>query len=160
MRLTLASDDFKHDAAIPARHTCDGANLSPSLSWSNLPAGTRSLALVVDDPDAPDPAAPTIRRVHWILYNIPPQTSHLVAGIRESGLPPGAQAGLNDWKNTRYGGPCPPVGRHRYFHTLYALDTVLPDLRHPTRTQLERAMQGHVLEQASLVGTYERGRRH
>lgn len=160
MRLTLVSDDFKHDAAIPARHTCDGANLSPSLSWSNMPAGTRSLSLVVDDPDAPDPAAPTVRWVHWILYNIPPQTSHLAAGIRESGLPPGTEAGLNDWKNTRYGGPCPPVGRHRYFHTLYALDTVLPELRHATRSQLERAMQGHVLEQASLVGTYERGQGH
>lgn len=159
MALTLLSDDFQHDAGIPARHTCDGDNMSPSLSWSNAPPGTRSFALIVDDPDAPDPAAPTVRWVHWVLYNIPPDTSHLAAGIRESALPPGTEAGLNDWKNTRYGGPCPPVGRHRYVHTLYALDTALPDLHHPTRSHLERAMQGHVLEQTVLVGTYQRGRR-
>jgi Raf kinase inhibitor-like YbhB/YbcL family protein len=158
MSLTLVSGDFRPGAGIPEIHTCDGANLSPSLSWSDVPPGTRSLALVVDDPDAPDPAAPTIRWVHWVLYNIPPQASQLATGIRESALQPGTEAGLNDWKNTHYGGPCPPTGRHRYIHTLYALDTVLPDLRHPTRLQLERAMQGHVLEQVSLVGTYQRGR--
>lgn len=158
MALTLLSDDFQHDAGIPARHTCDGDNMSPSLSWSNAPPGTRSFALIIDDPDAPDPAAPTVRWVHWVLYNIPPDASHLAAGIRESALPPGTEAGLNDWKNTRYGGPCPPIGRHRYVHTLYALDTALPDLHHPTRSHLERAMQGHVLEQTVLVGTYQRGR--
>ena len=94
--------------------------------------------------------------VHWVLYNIPPQTTGLPEAISPAALPPGTLQGLNDWKRTGYGGPCPPIGRHRYFHKLYALDTVLPDLGTPTKAQVEAAMQGHVLAQAELVGTYQR----
>ena len=156
MSLSLTSSDFSAGGTIPTQHTCDGADRSPSLSWSGVPAGTRSLALVVEDPDAPDPAAPRMTWVHWVLYNIPPEISELAAGIREPALPGGTRAGLNDWRKTDYGGPCPPIGRHRYFHKLYALDVVLPDLGHPTKKQLEQAMHGHVLEQGELVGTYGR----
>lgn len=155
--LNLSSADFPPGGSIPARHTCDGADLSPSLSWSGIPPDTQSLVLIVDDPDAPDPAAPKQTWVHWVLYNIPPHVDHLPPGIREAELPAGVRTGLNDWKNTRYGGPCPPVGRHRYVHKLYALDTVLPDLGHPTKTALEKAMHGHVRAQAELIGTYRRG---
>jgi Raf kinase inhibitor-like YbhB/YbcL family protein len=118
-----------------------------------VPAGTRSLALIVDDPDAPDPAAPRMTWVHWVLYNLPPDLTGLPEG---AALPPGARAGTNDFRRTRYGGPCPPIGRHRYFFKLYALDTVLPDLGAVTKSGLEQAMQGHVLAQAVLMGTYQR----
>jgi len=156
MSLSLTSADFDAGASIPAIHTCDGSSLSPSLSWSGMPPDTKSLVLIVDDPDAPDPAAPKMTWVHWVLYNIPPQANSFPAGVRESELPAGTRTGLNDWKNTGYGAPCPPVGRHRYFHKLYALDTVLPDLGHPTKIRLEKAMQNHVLASSELVGTYER----
>jgi Raf kinase inhibitor-like YbhB/YbcL family protein len=156
MSLSLTSSDFSAGGGIPAQHTCDGADRSPSLSWSGAPAGTKSLALVVDDPDAPDPAAPKMTWVHWVLYNIPPETAELAGGVGGSTLPRGTRPGLNDWKNTAYGGPCPPIGRHRYVHKLYALDVVLPDLGQPTKKLLEQAMQGHVLEQCELVGTYQR----
>jgi Raf kinase inhibitor-like YbhB/YbcL family protein len=156
MGLSLTSSSFTAGGSIPAQHTCDGPDRSPPLSWSGVPAGTKSLALIVDDPDAPDPAAPKMTWVHWVLYNIPPETSGLAEGIREAELPAGTRAGLNDWKKPTYGGPCPPVGRHRYFHKLYALDVVLPDLGQATKKQLEQAMQGHVLEQCELVGTYQR----
>jgi len=158
MSLILTSPDFTSGGPIPAIHTCDGANTSPALSWSGVPPDTRSLVLIVDDPDAPDPAAPKMTWVHWVLYNLPPQTTQLPAAVHEAELPKGAQAGLNDFKKTGYGGPCPPIGRHRYVHKLYALDTVLPDLHHPTKAQLEKAMQGHVRAQVELVGTYQRGR--
>lgn len=156
MSLSLTSSDFGAGGTIPTEHTCDGADRSPALAWSGAPTGTQSFALVVDDPDAPDPAAPKMTWVHWVLYNIPPETTRLGGGIRESELPRGTRVGLNDWKKTAYGGPCPPIGRHRYFHKLYALDVVLPDLGHPTKRQLEQAMHGHVLEQCELVGTYQR----
>ena len=156
MSLVLASSDFSAGGSIPVEHTCDGADRSPSLSWSGAPAAAKSFALVIDDPDAPDPAAPKMTWVHWVLYNIPPDANGLGGGVPEAELPRGTRSGLNDWKRTAYGGPCPPVGRHRYFHKLYALDVVLPDLRHPTKKQLEQAMQGHILEQAELVGTYQR----
>jgi Raf kinase inhibitor-like YbhB/YbcL family protein len=156
MSLTLTSSDFSAGGAIPAQNTCDGADRSPSLSWSGAPAGTRSFALVIDDPDAPDPAAPKMTWIHWVLYNIPPEVSQLGSGVLESELPKGTRTGLNDWKKAAYGGPCPPVGRHRYFHKLYALDLVLPDLGHPSKKQLEQAMQGHVLDHCELVGTYQR----
>ena len=156
MSLSLTSSDFSTGGTIPEQHTCDGADLSPSLSWSGAPPGTKSFALVVDDPDAPDPAAPKTTWVHWVLYNIPPETAELPQGSRESALPKGILAGRNDWNKAAYGGPCPPIGRHRYFHKLYALDVVLPDLGQPTKKQLEQAMHGHVLEQCELVGTYER----
>lgn len=153
---TLISTAFSHNAEIPSRHTCDGADTSPALSWSGLPEGTQSLVLIIDDPDAPDPAAPKMTWVHWVLYNIPPTATGLAEGIQEKDLPPGTLQGLNDWKRTGYGGPCPPIGTHRYFHKLYALDTVLPDLRHPTKAKLEQAMHGHILAQTELIGRYQR----
>jgi Raf kinase inhibitor-like YbhB/YbcL family protein len=156
MPLTLTSPAFEPGGSIPAIHTCDGSNISPPLSWSGVPPAARSLALIVDDPDAPDPAAPQRVWVHWVVYDIPPSTNGLPSGVREQNLPPGAKQGLNDWKEAGYGGPCPPIGRHRYFHKLYALDVVLPDLGKPTKAQLQKAMQGHILEQAELIGLYQR----
>jgi Raf kinase inhibitor-like YbhB/YbcL family protein len=152
----LTSSAFAQGASIPKRYTCEGEDQSPPLAWSGLPAAARSLALIVDDPDAPDPAAPRMTWVHWVLYNLPPETTHLDAGIAPSALPSGTLQGRNDWKRTGYGGPCPPIGRHRYFHRLYALDVRLPDLKQPTKDQLLTAMQGHVLTQAELVGTYQK----
>ena len=156
MSPTLTSAAFTQQGAIPTKYTCEGADVSPPLTWIDLPPGTKSLALVVDDPDAPDPAAPKMTWVHWVLYNLPPTVNGVPEGA--SALPPGTQQGLNDWRRTGYGGPCPPIGRHRYFHKLYALDTVLPDLGRPTKAMLENAMKGHVLGQAQLVGTYQKRR--
>jgi Raf kinase inhibitor-like YbhB/YbcL family protein len=157
MAFRLVSDAFAEGERIPRRHTCEGDDTSPPLAWTGVPAGSRSLALIVDDPDAPDPAAPKLTWVHWVLYNLPPGDGALVAGAATGGLPPGTHEGLNDWKRTGYGGPCPPIGRHRYFHKLYALDVVLPDLGRPTKAALLAAMQGHVLAEAHLVGTYQKG---
>ncbi len=156
MPMSLLSPAFLNQHAIPARHTCDGMNTSPPLSWNGVPPGTRSLALIVDDPDAPDPAAPQMTFVHWVLYNIPPDTGGLEEGASPRDLPLAAEQGLNDWDDHTWGGPCPPIGRHRYFFKLYALNTTLPHLRHPTKAALEQAMHGHVLEQAELVGLYQR----
>jgi hypothetical protein len=156
MTLSITSADFQTGGSIPAIHTCDGSNTSPALSWSGAPPGTKSLALIVDDPDAPDPAAPQRTWVHWVVYNIPPQATSLPSGIKASDMPAGTKVGQNDWKDAGYGGPCPPIGRHRYFHKLYALDTVLPDLGHATKAQLEKAMQNHVLAKSELIGTYQR----
>ena len=156
MALTLKSSAFAHNGAIPRRYTCRGADESPPLEWSGLPAGTKSVALIVDDPDAPDPAAPKMTWVHWVLYNLPPAATGLGEAVKPDALPSGTREGLNDWKRTGYGGPCPPIGRHRYFHKLYALDTVLPDLKHPTKAALEKAMQGHILGHAELIGTYQK----
>ena len=156
MSLTLTSPAFTDRGAIPERYSCDGEDLSPALNWSDLPVGTRSLALIVDDPDAPDPAAPKMVWVHWVLYNLPIDVSGLSEAVNPGKLPPGTLEGLNDWQRNGYGGPCPPIGRHRYFHRLYALDTVLPDLGSPTKQALIDAMQGHILEQAELLGTYQR----
>lgn len=153
MAFALSSTAFSEGAAVPTRYTCEGEDVSPPLEWRDPPAGTRSFALIVDDPDAPDPAAPRVRWVHWVLYNIPPDVHRLLEGEAH---PAGSSDGLNDWKRTGYGGPCPPIGRHRYFHTLYALDAMLPDLRNPTRAILDRAMKPHVLGTAVLMGTYEK----
>lgn len=158
MSFMLSSSDFVHDGAIPKRFTCQGADVSPELQWSGAPEQTRSFALIVDDPDAPDPAAPKMVYVHWVLYNLPASLKVLGQAIEEDALPQGTLQGLNDWKRTGYGGPCPPIGRHRYFFKLYALDTTLPDLGRPTKAQLEQAMTGHVLAQAVLMGTYEKER--
>lgn len=154
MPLTLSSPAFQAGGAIPAEHTCEGSDASPPLEWSGLPAGTRSLALIIDDPDAPDPAAPKRVWVHWVLYNLPATSTGLQAGVAT--LPAGTRVGLNDSQVAGYGGPCPPIGRHRYFHKLYALDVLLPDLGQPTKKELEVAMTGHVLEQVELLGTYEK----
>jgi Raf kinase inhibitor-like YbhB/YbcL family protein len=157
--MELSSSAFAHDADIPSQHTCEGGDQSPPLAWSGVPAGAKSLALIVDDPDAPDPAAPKMTWVHWVLYNLSPDTSGLAAGkSRPADLPTGTREGLNDWQRTGYGGPCPPIGRHRYVHKLYALDTVLPVLQPPTKAALERAMQGHILAKAELVGYYRKRR--
>lgn len=110
----------------------------------------------MDDPDAPDPAAPKMTWVHWVLYNIPATVSALAEAVKQ--LPAGTLEGLNDWKRTGYRGPCPPIGRHRYFHKLYALDTVLPDLARPSKAKLEAQMKGHVIAQAELVGTYQKSK--
>ncbi|HSC47279.1 MAG TPA: YbhB/YbcL family Raf kinase inhibitor-like protein [Gammaproteobacteria bacterium] len=138
------------------RFTCQGGDHSPPLAWGGAPAGTKSYALIMDDPDAPDPAAPKMTWVHWVLYDIPASV-HALAEDAAKALPAGTREGVTDFEHTGYGGPCPPIGRHRYFHKLYALDTVLPDLKQPTKTQLEAAMQGHVLAQAVLMGTYQKG---
>ncbi len=159
MALSLTSTSFTANGKIPARHTCEGQDISPALAWSGGPAGTKSLALIVDDPDAPDPRAPKMTWVHWVLYNLPPTATGLAESVQKSALPKGTAEGMNDWKRTGYGGPCPPIGQHRYFFKLYALDALLPDLGNPTKKQLEDAMKGHVLEKTELIGTYEKGKR-
>lgn len=156
MTLTLESTDFSDQASIPRQFTCDGDDISPALNWSGVPEDAKSLALIVDDPDAPDPKAPKMTWVHWVLYNIPLSASGLPKAVTVDALPQGTLQGKNDWKKTGYGGPCPPKGRHRYFHKLYALDIVLPDLHQPTKAELEKAMQGHIIEQTELIGTYQR----
>ncbi len=152
--MELHSPAFEPGAEIPVRHTCEGDDVAPALRWRGVPAGTASLALIVDDPDAPDPAAPRTTWVHWVVVNLPPAASGLPEGGQP--LPPGAYVGLNDWGRGSWGGPCPPVGRHRYFFKLYALDTVLPALPRPTKAAVEHAMRGHVLATAELVGTYRK----
>jgi Raf kinase inhibitor-like YbhB/YbcL family protein len=158
MPLTISSTAFPDGGEIPRPYTCDGADRSPPLGWGGVPAGTRSFALIVDDPDAPDPKAPRMTWVHWVLYDIPADASGLAEGVKPGDLPKGTREGSNDWKRTGYGGPCPPVGRHRYFHKLYALDVTLGDLGRATKAKLEAAMQRHILAQAVLVGTYQRRR--
>jgi Raf kinase inhibitor-like YbhB/YbcL family protein len=158
MSLTITSPAFAHQGEIPAQFTCEGADVSPALAWSGLPAGTQSLVLIVDDPDAPDPAAPRMTWVHWVLYNLPTSATGLPEAVKPAALPPGTREGINDWRRTGYGGPCPPIGSHRYFHKLYALDTVLPDLGRPTKARLEQAMAGHVIAQTELLGTYRKSR--
>jgi Raf kinase inhibitor-like YbhB/YbcL family protein len=156
MTMTVTSTAFQHGGTIPTRHTCQGPDESPPLAWSGVPSNAKSLALIVDDPDAPDPAAPKTTWVHWVVYNLPPGVSGLSEGVSSASLPSGAQAGNNDWQHAAYGGPCPPVGRHRYFFKLYALDTTLPDLGHPDKAALEKAMKGHVIAHAELMGTYQK----
>jgi Raf kinase inhibitor-like YbhB/YbcL family protein len=153
MVLKLGSAAFAPGGEIPIRYTGEGEDLSPPLSWSGVPPGTKSLALIVDDPDAPDPAAPKMVWVHWVLYNIPPSVTGLPEGVKS--LPAGAGEGLNDWKRAGYGGPLPPIGRHRYFHKLYALDAPLALEGAATKADLEKAMHGHILAEATLIGTYQ-----
>ena len=156
MTLSLTSSSFPHHGEIPAKYTCEGDDVSPPLSWSGAPHNTKSFVVIVDDPDAPDPKAPKMTWVHWVLYNIPASATALPEGVKK--LPAGAREGLNDWKRTGYGGPCPPIGRHRYFHKLYALDAVLADLGRATKGDVEKAMKGHVLAQVELIGTYQKKR--
>ncbi len=154
MTLTLRSPAFEHQGEIPSEHTSDGADTSPPLEWSGAPEGTKSFALIVDDPDAPDPKAPKMTWVHWVLYDLPASATKLEAAVKT--LPRGTLEGTNDWKRTGWGGPSPPIGRHRYFFKLYALSTVLPDLKKPSKATVEKAMAGNVLEKAELVGTYQK----
>ncbi len=156
MALSITSDHFKNGGGIPTECTCEGKDISPPLAWADIPANAKSLALIVDDPDAPDPKAPKMTWVHWVLYDIPITATGLPEAATASQLPKGTRQGKNDWKKTGWGGPCPPIGRHRYFFKLYALDTVLPDLKEPTKAQLEQAMKGHIVGQAELMGTYEK----
>lgn len=157
--MQLQSSAFSHSGEIPSLYTCEGSDVSPSLQWSDLPTGTKSLALIVDDPDAPDPKAPKMTWVHWVLYNLPAEASGLPEGVKPGQLPSGTLPGVNNWQRVGYGGPCPPIGQHRYFHKLYALDVILPDLRQPTKAALEQAMQGHILGKAELIGVYQKIRR-
>ncbi len=156
MELTLRSPDFAPHTELPTRCSCEGEGISPALSWSGAPDSTAAFALIVDDPDAPDPAAPRRTWVHWVLYDLPADAGHLPAGVNAEDLPAGTREGLNDWKATGYGAACPPIGRHRYFFKLYALDAPLGDLGRPTKAELEAAMAGHVLARAELVGTYRK----
>jgi Raf kinase inhibitor-like YbhB/YbcL family protein len=154
--MQIRSPSFENLRSIPKKHTCDGEDLSPLIEWSGVPNGTKSFALIVDDPDAPDPGNPKMTWVHWVIYNIPAAVRALPEGVQEKDLPEGTLQGLNDWKRTGYGGPCPPIGAHRYFHKLYALDVVLPDLKQPTKAKLEKAMEGHILSKTELIGVYQR----
>ena len=154
MPLTLFSPAFGDHAPIPEQYTCDGANVAPPLAWSGEPPHTASYVLVVDDPDAPDPAAPKMTFVHWVVYNIPAPVREIEEAAVAATLPDGAAEGRNDARAPGYTGPCPPIGRHRYFFKLYALDTVITGLDAPTKADVEQAMEGHVLESAQLVGTY------
>ena len=154
---TIESTAFPHEGEIPRRHTCEGGDVSPSLSWHGIPPGTRSFALIVDDPDAPDPAAPKRVWVHWVRYNLPVEQRELREGAGNRPPDRGLDA-LTDAHTMGYHGPCPPIGRHRYFFHLFALDTLVPDLGlRATRRDLDAAMEGHVLGQAVLMGMYAKG---
>ncbi len=155
----LYSSAFGEGEEIPVKYTCEGEDVSPPLMWRGVPEGAQSLVLIVDDPDAPDPAAPRMTWVHWLIYNLPARDGGLPEAVSEAELPGGALLGINDFHRTRYGGPCPPIGRHRYFFKLYALDKVLPDLRQPDKPRLLREMEGHVLAETHLMGTYQKKRR-
>ena len=155
MGFQLTSDAFEDGREIPKSYTCQGENISPALLWVNPPEDTKSFVLIVDDPDAPDPRAPKMTFVHWVLYNIPQTSSTLFKDEAKNGVPNGSMPGLNDYKKIGYKGPCPPIGRHRYFFKLYALDIVLDDLNQPTKSELLPAMEGHILQEAVLMGTYQ-----
>lgn len=156
LSMSVMSASFMHEREIPRRHTCDGMNTSPPIMWVGLPPGTKSLVLIVDDPDAPDPSAPETPWVHWLLYNIPANASELAEGVTETSLPAETLQGMNDWHSTGYRGPCPSIGRHRYFFKLYALDSMLPNLKKPDKARLEKTLQEHVLNQSTLIGYYQR----
>jgi Raf kinase inhibitor-like YbhB/YbcL family protein len=156
MTLTLTSTAFTPSGALPSKYTCEGPGVSPPLSWHGVPAGAKSLVLIEDDPDAPDPTAPMMTWVHWLLYNLPPNSQGLPEGVTQAALPAGTREGSNGWKRTGYGATCPPIGRHRYFHKLYALDVMLGDLAAPDKRALEVAMHGHIIAQAELIGTYQK----
>ncbi|MGZ3331669.1 MAG: YbhB/YbcL family Raf kinase inhibitor-like protein [Gemmatimonadaceae bacterium] len=159
MSIKITSTAFQAGGSIPSKYTCEDRDLSPPLAWSGAPPGTKSFALIVDDPDAPDPAKPQRVYVHWVIYNIPAATVALAENASKKGLPKGAVQGKNDWGKAEYGGPCPPIGRHRYFFKLYALDTELTGLSSPTKGDLERVMKGHVLDSGELIGTYQQAAR-
>jgi Raf kinase inhibitor-like YbhB/YbcL family protein len=152
--LTLKSPAFGNRQDIPSLYTCEGKNISPPLQWADVPEGTKSFVLIVDDPDAPDPKAPKRVFTHWLVYNIPPTVNALAEGI--SVLPAGSQVGMNDRQRTSWTGPCPPIGKHRYFHKLYALDSTLDFPQPPSKSEVETAMKSHVLGQAELIGLYEK----
>ncbi|MGA2654628.1 MAG: YbhB/YbcL family Raf kinase inhibitor-like protein [Gammaproteobacteria bacterium] len=156
MDMTITASAFSANQSIPSLYTCEGKDISPALNWQNVPAQAKSLVLIVDDPDAPDPKSPQRTWVHWVLYNIPAQTNGLPENVGVLNLPQGTLNGLNDWNREGYGGPCPPIGEHRYFFKLYALNTVLPDLHKPTKAQLLQAMQGKVIQEVQMIGLYQK----
>jgi Raf kinase inhibitor-like YbhB/YbcL family protein len=157
MSFHLDSKSFAPDEPIPAAHTADGEDMSPGLEWADPPLGTKTFALVVDDPDAPDPRAPKRTWVHWVLYDIPATARALPERATRRTLPRGAIEGRNDWNALGWRGPSPPIGTHRYFFKLYALDTSLEDLGGgASKRDVENAMTGHVLDTATLMGTYRK----
>ena len=159
MTMKVTSSAFQQGGAIPAKYTCEGQDTSPPLAWSGAPSSAKSIAMIVDDPDAPDPAKPQRVYVHWVVYNIPGGTSSLPENASKSGMPKGAEQGKNDWGKPQYGGPCPPIGRHRYFFKVYALDTTLSGLSGPAKADLERAMKDHILDSGELMGTYQKAKK-
>jgi len=154
MTFILTSPAFENSGEIPRLYTCEGQNISPPLEWAGIPEGTRSIALIVDDPDAPDPAHPKTTWVHWVLYNLPPDLAGLPAAV--SHLSGGGAMGMNGWNRNQYGGPCPPIGRHRYFFKLYALDCLLDRSNVATKDHVEAAMRGHIIAKAEIIGTYRK----
>ena len=156
MTIKITSTAFQQGGPIPAKYTCEGQDVSPPLAWSDVPATAKSIALIVDDPDAPDPAKPQRVYVHWVVYNIPISAAALLENASKSGLPKGAVQGKNDWGKPVYGGPCPPIGRHRYFFKIHALDTSLTGLSSPSKADLEKAMKGYVVDSGELMGTYQK----
>lgn len=158
--LQLSSSRFKDGETIPIAYTCEGEDKAPPLHIEGMPARTKSLALIVEDPDAPDPKHPQRTWCHWVLYNIPSGTRNLPEGASRDVLPSGCREGVNDWGRFGYGGPCPPIGAHRYIYRLFALDTVLPDLGKVDRKQLLAAMEGHIISESQLVGMYEKYHEH
>jgi hypothetical protein len=153
--MQIKSTAFNDQGMIPTKYTCDGVDASPPLAWSEIPPQTKSLVLIVDDPDAPDPAAPRRTWVHWVLYDIPPMLSGLAEGAADR-LPPGIHEGMNDAHSTGYSGPCPPIGKHRYFFKLYALDKTLGNFSNANKASVEKAMKDHILMQCELVGLYQK----
>ncbi len=153
MAFTISSPSFQNGAQIPKKFACDGEDISPELQWTPPAAGTKSLALIVDDPDAP-----VGTWTHWVLYDLPPQTTSLSENVKkQEHLPTGAIQGRNDFRKIGYGGPCPPAGKaHRYFFKLYALDKKLDLKPGASKQEVERGMQGHILAQAELMGKYQR----
>lgn len=160
MTFNLTSSAFEANGSMPIKYTCEGTNISPPLTWAGAPpATTKSFALIVEDPDAPDPAKPTRVVSHWVAYNIPATATKLAENASKNGMPAGSAQGLNEGKKPGYMGPCPPIGRHRYFFKLFALDTVLAGLDKPTKADLEKAIQGHVVGNAQLIGTYQKAKK-
>ncbi len=145
--MKISSSAFQENSSIPSTYTCDGKDINPPLKFDGVPASAKSLALIVDDPDAPRGTW-----VHWVVWNIDPKTPE----IKEDSVPAGAAQGVTDFKRNDYGGPCPPSGSHRYFFKLYALDSILTLQPHTTKADLEKAMQGHIIEKAAIIGLYRR----
>jgi hypothetical protein len=152
----LRSPAFENGGEIPARYTCEGGNTSPPLAWSDPPPGTKSFALILRDPDVPDPAAPRMTWIHWVVYAIPAEARSIDEAAGAQKAPGGGHHARNDWKKPDYGGPCPPIGRHRYHFTLYALDLPPSNFATPPHATLWDRLKGHVIGKAELMGTYQK----
>lgn len=156
--MKILSSAFQDGQEIPTKYTCEGEDISPPLSWEDVPGNTKSLALIVEDPDAPDPKAPKMVWIHWVLFNIDPKSKGIPENAMAHELPKDSQQGLTSWKKTNYGGPCPPIGRHRYYHRLYALDLVFSNVQNPTADTLRQIMRDHVIAEAVIMGTYQKSK--